>query len=249
MWRAEIDGRTLRFHLTGINNQNFLMQDEQTGSWWQQVTGEALFGPLKGRTLDLVHHDEISFGLWKREQPGGRVLRPDDGAPWREFSHDWEAETAKLPVVTPERPGDPFDPRELVAGIALPGASKAYSVARLRRESPVLDTLAGVPLLLVVGEDGRSLRVFDRRIDGRTFEGSQDMTAFADLEPGEASAGVEGEARAGEAEVEVALDAGVGKLVADAGGEVEVQEASAVPVADQERAARPHLSSAAQRPA
>ncbi|HBL30619.1 MAG TPA: hypothetical protein DD490_27605, partial [Acidobacteria bacterium] len=170
MWRAEIDGRTLRFHLTGINNQNFLMQDEQTGSWWQQVTGEALFGPLKGRTLDLVHHDEISFGLWKREQPGGRVLRPDDGAPWREFSHDWEAETAKLPVVTPERPGDPFDPRELVAGIALPGASKAYSVARLRRESPVLDTLAGVPLLLVVGEDGRSLRVFDRRIDGRTLD-------------------------------------------------------------------------------
>ena len=23
----------------GINNQNFIMRDEQTGSWWQQVTG------------------------------------------------------------------------------------------------------------------------------------------------------------------------------------------------------------------
>ena len=25
------------------------MQDEETGSWWQQVTGEAIFGPLRGR--------------------------------------------------------------------------------------------------------------------------------------------------------------------------------------------------------
>jgi len=159
----------LRFHLTGINNQNFLMQDEQTGSWWQQVTGEALFGPLKGRKLDLVFHDEISFGLWKQEHPGGRVLRPDDGAPWREFSHDWEAETAKLPVVTPPRPGDPFGPRELIAGVVVQGTAKAYSVAALRRQSPVLDTVEGTPLLLVAGEDGRSIRVFERTVDGRTL--------------------------------------------------------------------------------
>ena len=52
-----MDGRRLSFRLTGINNQNFLMTDEQTGSWWQQVTGEAVHGPLKGRRLDLVFHD------------------------------------------------------------------------------------------------------------------------------------------------------------------------------------------------
>lgn len=170
MWKAEIDGRKLSFHLTGINNQNFLMQDEQTGSWWQQVTGEAISGPLRGRRLDLVFHDEISFGLWKKEHPGGRVLRPDDSAPWREFSKDWEAETAKLPVVTPVDPRDPLPPREVIAGVRVDGLAKAYPLSALQRQSPVLDTLAGRPLVLIVGEDGRSVRAFERTVDGRELQ-------------------------------------------------------------------------------
>jgi hypothetical protein len=170
VWRAEIDGRKLSFHLTGINNQNFLMQDEQTGSWWQQVTGEALFGPLKGRRLDLVFHDEVSFGVWRREHPETRVLRPDDSAPWRDFSKDWETQTAKLPVVTPARPGDPFAPRDLVAGLSVGQVGRAYPWAVLKRQSPVLDTLAGTPVVLIVGEDGRSIRAFERVVDGRELQ-------------------------------------------------------------------------------
>lgn len=167
MWRAEIDGRRLRFHLTGINNQNFLMHDEQTGSWWQQITGEAIHGPLRGRRLDLVFSDEVSFGLWRREHPRGRVLRPQEGAPWREFSQDWEADTAKLPVVVPARTGDPLPPRELVVGIKIKDSAKAYPFTALQRQSPVLDVVGGVPIVLVVGEDGRSVRAFERRLDGR----------------------------------------------------------------------------------
>jgi Protein of unknown function (DUF3179) len=170
VWRAEIDGRTLRFHLSGINNQNFLMHDEQTGSWWQQVTGGALHGPLAGRHLDLVAHDEISFALWRQEHPAGRVLRPDDGAPWRKFSQDWETVTAKLPVVTPAAPGEPFPPRELIAGLSLRGAAKAYPLTALQRQTPVLDLLAGMPVLLVVGDDGRSVRAFERTVDGRALQ-------------------------------------------------------------------------------
>jgi hypothetical protein len=170
VWRAEVDGRKLSFHLTGINNQNFLMQDEQTGSWWQQVTGEALFGPLQGKHLDLVFHDEVSFGVWKKEHPGTRVLRPDDSAPWREFSKNWEAETAKLPVVTPSKPGEPFGPREVMIGLEVRGASKAYPWSALKRQSPILDTLAGTPVALVLGEDGRSVRAFSRVVDGRELQ-------------------------------------------------------------------------------
>ena len=78
MWETTVNGRVLHFHLAGINNQNFIMRDEETGSWWQQVTGEAIQGPLKGQTLRPVFHDELTFGLWKREKPDGRVLRPNE---------------------------------------------------------------------------------------------------------------------------------------------------------------------------
>jgi hypothetical protein len=160
----------LTFHLAGINNQNFLMQDEETGSWWQQVTGEAVQGPLKGKRLELVFHDELSFALWRREHPQGRVLRPDDSSPWREFSENWEEETARMPVVTPAASGDPFGPRAIVAGVRVGGAAKAYPFSGLRKQSPVLDVVGGVPLVLVVGEDGRSVRAFEARVDGRELQ-------------------------------------------------------------------------------
>jgi hypothetical protein len=167
VWRAEINGRRLRFHLTGINNQNFLMADEQTGSWWQQATGEAVLGPLKGSHLDLVPYDEIGYAAWKREHPQGRVLRPDDSAPWRRFSQDWEAQTAKAPVVTPARQGDLLQQRDVVVGVRLLGMARAYPLASLQRQSPVEDEVGAVPILLVIGEDGRSVRVFERTVEGR----------------------------------------------------------------------------------
>jgi hypothetical protein len=167
VWRAEIDGRRLRFHLSGINNQNFLMTDEQTGSWWQQASGEAVCGPLKGRRLDLVSYEEIGFADWRREHPRGRVLRPDDGTPWREFSKDWEAQTARLPVTVPARSGDVLKPRDVVVGVRLLGMARAYPLAALQKQSPVQDAVGGVPILLVVGEDGRSVRAFERTLDGR----------------------------------------------------------------------------------
>ena len=170
MWEATVDGRKLSFHLAGINNQNFIMRDEETGSWWQQVTGEAVFGPLKGRKLKQVDHDEISFATWKREQPGGRVLKPDERVADKYAPKDWEEEIARLPVVTPSAEGDALSPRELVLGIELNGASKAYKFSDLKIQAPVLDSVGGVHVMIVMDEERRSARVFDRTVDGRAME-------------------------------------------------------------------------------
>jgi hypothetical protein len=146
------------------------MRDDETGSWWQQVSGEAIQGPLKGRRLEGVIHDEVSFGTWKAERPGGRVLKPVAEREGRYAPADWERRMEKVETVTPRAPGDPLAPRTVVVGVTLNGRSKAYPFPLLRRQSPVLDVVGGVPILLVVGEDGQSIRVFDRRLDGVTLE-------------------------------------------------------------------------------
>jgi len=156
--------------LWGINNQNFIMRDEQTGSWWQQVSGEAIQGPLKGRGLAGVVHDEVSFGIWKAERPGGRVLKADPRRKDQYESADWERRMKKVRTVTPVAKGDPLPPRAVVVGVSLNGRARAYPFPRLRKESPVLDTLGGVPLVLVVGDDRKSIRVFERTLDGRRLE-------------------------------------------------------------------------------
>lgn len=170
MWNASVDGRKLTFHLTGINNQNFIMQDDETGSWWQQVTGEAIFGPLKGRKLEPIIHDELTFAQWRQEQPRGRVLKPDDNTKWREFSEDWEAKTGKLRIVTPTDPDDQLEPRAIVFGIKIGNAAKAYPLSDIEKQSPVLDRVGDVPIIIVMGDDKRSVRAFEAKMDDQPLE-------------------------------------------------------------------------------
>lgn len=171
MWEAAIDGRVLHFHLAGINNQNFIMRDEETGSWWQQVTGEAILGPLKGCRLTRVPQDEISFALWKRDHSSGRVLRPDPkvAAAHNYESADWEVKMKKVRVATMVH-DQRLEPRELVIGVTANGHAKAYRMSSLQQQSPLIDKVGGVPLVLLVAEDKRSVRAFSRMVDGKEIE-------------------------------------------------------------------------------
>jgi hypothetical protein len=167
-----VNGRQLHFHLAGINNQNFIMRDEETGSWWQQVTGEAIQGPLKGQKLRPVFHDELSFGLWKREKPEGRVLRPDEhlAQAGKYAPANWEERMAKVPVTTSVVVDKSFAPRTLVIGLTVGGVSKAYPFDALLKQSLIMDDVGGVPIFIVLGEDKRSIRAYERRVDGRLLE-------------------------------------------------------------------------------
>jgi hypothetical protein len=170
VWESQVDGRKLNFHLAGINNQNFIMRDEETGTWWQQVSGEAILGPMKGSKLKLVFHDELPFATWKVEQGRGRVLRPDVRVAGNYEKADWEEHMVRFPTVTPAAPDEPLPLRELIIGITIGESSRAYPLAALKERTPVLDTLGSVPLLIVVGDDKKAVRAFDTRVDGRALE-------------------------------------------------------------------------------
>jgi hypothetical protein len=164
VWKRTIQGRTLTFHVAGINNQNFLMRDEETGSVWQQVSGRCISGPLLRQQLELSRSEELTFGLWKQEAPAGKVLAPDPRFAHLYATPDWENRTRKLSTVTRSAPALP--PREIVVGIAMDDGAKAYPVSTLQAEILAQDNLAGTPLLLALGPDQKSIRAFIRRIPG-----------------------------------------------------------------------------------
>ena len=171
MWATTVNGQQLHFHLAGINNQNFIMSDEETGSWWQQVTGACILGPLKGARLQPVLHDELTFKTWRAEQPDGRVLRPDPHIQQAGLyeSADWEARMQNVRVATTDTDKQ-TKPRTLVVGIEINDAAKAYPMDLLIAQSPINDTVGGTPVLLVVDSDKRSVRAFERVIDGNAVE-------------------------------------------------------------------------------
>jgi hypothetical protein len=168
VWTRTVNGRVLHFYLAGINNQNFLMRDRETGTWWQQITGKAIYGPLQGASLELVMSDELTFGEWKSEVSDGKVLAPVPRY-LKEYDSDWEPKVAKLPVVI-SFPGTELKSRDVVVGLEIDGAGRAYPWEALVKQSPVVDHVRGTPLLVAVGPDGKSFRVFISRIDGKEAE-------------------------------------------------------------------------------
>jgi hypothetical protein len=168
VWTRTVNGRVLHFYLAGINNQNFLMRDKETGTWWQQITGKAIYGPLQGASLELVLSDELTFGEWKSEVTDGRVLAEVPKFS-KEYDSNWEPETAKYPVVI-SFPGTELKSRDVVVGLEMDGPARAYPWETLVKQSPVVDRVNGTPLLVAVGPDGKSFRVFISRIDGKDAE-------------------------------------------------------------------------------
>ena len=163
-----VDGRTLTFRLAGINNQNFLMRDEETGSWWQQVSGKALFGPLQGRILEPVMSDELTFAQWKQESPQGQVLAPSRKYQGK-YEDNWEPEVQKLPTVI-DFPGSGLKARDVVLGIEQNGESRAYPLETVLAQFPIQDRVGGETIVLLAGPDGKSVRAFKGRVNGAEVE-------------------------------------------------------------------------------
>jgi Protein of unknown function (DUF3179) len=156
-----VDGITLTFHLAGINNQNFLMRDEETGTYWQQISGRAVSGPLAGKTLRLIHSDELTAALWKSEQPQGSVLK-DVAAFVPEYApEDWDVRMKRAPtVISHAQPG--LLARDLMLGVHAGGSARAFPYEAVEREKLILDRVGNEPVLLVVGPDNQSVRAFSR---------------------------------------------------------------------------------------
>jgi len=187
VWRRTVEGRELHFYLAGINNQNFLMRDKETGSWWQQITGKAIYGPLRGAALELVFSDELTLGEWRSESPAGEVLAPV-AKYIKEYDSNWEPEVAKSPVVI-SFPGTELKSRDVVIGLTVNGVARAYPWETFAKQSPVLDRVEGTPLLLVLGPDGKSFRVFVSRLEGTDTEFFLQTHSDADASAGSAGVG------------------------------------------------------------
>ena len=174
-------GLRLTFHLAGINNQNFLLRDDETGTYWQQISGLAISGPLRGRQLTLIPSDELTFATWKTEEPQGTVLKDVPKYASEYEAKDWDVRMKRVPVVI-RFPEHGLKPRDLMLGIRAFGASRAFPYEQVIKEKLVKDHVGSEPVLLVVAPDGQSVRAFRGRIPG--VDGAPDFYRMTANEPG-----------------------------------------------------------------
>lgn len=127
-----VNGKQLEFGVSGkLWQSNLLMYDRRDNakneSYWSQVLGKAVVGPLAGTELDVIPSTITRFSQWKEAHPDTDVLaRPEDNR--RNYDRDpYEGyyDSSRVSFGA-EFEDDRLDPKRLVYGIEVNGQFKAY---------------------------------------------------------------------------------------------------------------------------
>jgi hypothetical protein len=142
-----LEGQELHFQVIGVYRRNMIMRDKETGTIWQQGTGEAVYGKLKGNQLTLLPYQQMMVRDWLKLYPDSLIATESKMAPLGLFS---KARLIKMLEVTErlvapgktELSGLPL--REKIWGLEINGAAKAYPVCELKKVSNFTDQLGEV---------------------------------------------------------------------------------------------------------
>jgi hypothetical protein len=175
VYRAEADGRPLMFFHTNMVRQNMTFADRETRTRWQQQTGEAIEGPLKGRRLEVYPFVLTSWSEWRARHPQTLVMEPIPG--FEELYDIW------VKVIEWRRPGraegavarrvqredNRLPAYEPVVGLEAGGARRGYPRLLLKEEIVVNDRLGAEDVLVLYNGKADAVTAFSRTLEGRTL--------------------------------------------------------------------------------
>ena len=164
-----VNGKKETFRLVGMDHFNAMFEDNATKSWWRQVTGEAITGPLKGTVLAEIPSQQMTVAAWLKENPSSLILQPDPDFT-RHYAglQEYGKGTAKGGLEGTDTSS--WKPKSRVVGIEYNKVSKAYDWNTLVQKRMIQDSLAQLPLLLTIEKDSASFHAFDRRLGGKILQ-------------------------------------------------------------------------------
>jgi hypothetical protein len=156
-----VDGKDEQFRLVGMDHFNAMFEDATTGSWWRQVTGEAVAGTLKGKTLTEIPTAQMSLAAWIRKYPNSLIMQPDASF-LEEYDHLKSYDEGKSKGDLTRRDSLSWNEKSWVVGVTLLGKARAYDWNDIVSSKVINDTLAGIPIVVAVEGDSASFHVWQR---------------------------------------------------------------------------------------
>ncbi|XOV94907.1 MAG: DUF3179 domain-containing (seleno)protein [Bacteroidota bacterium] len=77
VFEPSVDNAPESFRLVGMDHFNAMFEDTRTKSWWRQVSGEAIAGPLKGARLPELFSEQMTLKQWIELHPETLIMQPD----------------------------------------------------------------------------------------------------------------------------------------------------------------------------
>ncbi len=179
-----IDGGTHVFGNTSALYQNDLvMIDHETGSYWFQTGGEAVIGPLSGTHLDLLPSVMMPWSDWlalnpetlvlSREQGFGRQISRYANDPFETYPNSVDAGRFPFPV-DEDLVGEQLRLSEIVLSVRVGEIEKAYPIGRIG-DNAANDEIDGTPVVVFAQQNGPSAAAYAPVVGGTTltFSGSE----------------------------------------------------------------------------
>ena len=159
-----VNGKLETFRLVGMDHFNAVFEDATTKSWWQQATGTAIAGPLKGYKLKEFPSTQLTWDAWLRQHPKSLVMKPDTIFMDNYFKlEDYDRGTMQSSLV--RRDTVSWEPKSWIVGVKNNFSSKAYDWNELVKNKIIQDSVDRLPILLTIEHDSTSFHVFDRRVN------------------------------------------------------------------------------------
>ena len=158
------------------------MYDRQTESYWSQLIGESVAGPMVGTKLDFLPSWMMSWNQWKELHPDTMALDKGGRRGGRDTYESYYA-SDRAGVIGKANNDERLYTKEFVIGVELEDATIAYPFGILNNESIVNDSVEGNELLIIFDAERGTGLVYDRNVDGQTLTFSQiseDMTLIDD---------------------------------------------------------------------
>jgi hypothetical protein len=154
-----VNGRYISFRLVGMDHFNAMFEDAATKSWWQQATGVAITGPLKGTRLTEIPSAQMRLGDWQTLHPGSFTLQPDPHYK-RKYDSLKGYDEGTIDGSLEKRDSGSWKFKSWVIGVSKSGRNKAYDWNQLVRQRVITDTLGRDRLLLTLEPNDRTFYVF-----------------------------------------------------------------------------------------
>ncbi|MBU0646141.1 DUF3179 domain-containing protein [Patescibacteria group bacterium] len=181
VFERRIGEQTVEFGTAGrLWNNNLVMYDRQTQTWWSQILGQGVVGELAGRDLQRLPAQVMTWDAWKRQYPDGEVLSRETGAD-RDYTRDPYGDyytNSDIHFTLTGRDAR-LQVKERIYGV-LTDAQSAYLRAAVVNEPVINDQIGGLSTVLVYNDETEAVRVFSRQINGQILTFSKNGQTLID---------------------------------------------------------------------
>lgn len=177
-------GTELEFGVSGqLHNANLVMYDRQTETYWSQVEGEAVVGPLVPERLEPLPSSITTWRQWREAHPDTRVLSRNTGIyPSETYETNPYAGYENSSRVGPgvDEVDGRLPPKEIVHGVTVGETAKAYPEDIVTERDVINDEVGGVQVVVLEDQRDGGVDVFVRRIDTESLTYSLEDDSLVD---------------------------------------------------------------------